>query len=268
MSYYRIEAATGQHLGDRKEQQDRVALLAAPRAPGYMMAVVADGMGGMSGGALAAEQVIRTAKQAFDLFSPQTDDVEQMLVSIAQDAHTVIKLTAIASEKKPHSTMVALVLKPDRSAVWAHVGDSRLYRFSGPNCAQRTVDHSYVESLVQSGKLSREEAQRHHLANVLLNALGSHDNQPQVTIGRYTGLKIGDSFLLCTDGLWHDLSEAELGAAIAMNAPRQASEMLINKARGRAIANAGDNCTLAIVKLVEPPDDARNHSASRRSRTA
>ncbi|HTD03305.1 MAG TPA: serine/threonine-protein phosphatase, partial [Undibacterium sp.] len=66
MSQYKIEAGTGQHIGDRKEQQDRVGLFAAPRAPGYMMAVLADGMGGKSGGAMAAEQVIRTAKHLFD----------------------------------------------------------------------------------------------------------------------------------------------------------------------------------------------------------
>ena len=60
MSQYKIEAGTGQHIGDRSEQQDRTALFVAPKAPGYMMAVLADGMGGLSGGSLAAEQVIRT----------------------------------------------------------------------------------------------------------------------------------------------------------------------------------------------------------------
>ena len=70
MSQYKIEAGTGQHIGDRQEQQDRVALFAAPHAPGYMIAVVADGMGGKSGGALAAEQVVRTAKQLFGEFYP------------------------------------------------------------------------------------------------------------------------------------------------------------------------------------------------------
>lgn len=263
MSRYKIEAGTGQHIGDRKEQQDRTALFAAERAPGYMMAVVADGMGGLSGGALAAEQVIRTAKQAFDLFSPQTDDVEKMLVTIAHDAHTIIKLTAISSEKKPHSTMVILVITPDRTAVWAHVGDSRLYRFDGPNCIERTIDHSYVETLVKEGKLSREEAPHHHLANVLVNALGSHENQPEVTVRRYDGLKTGDSFLLCTDGLWHYFSEAELGAAVAMNSPRQASELLINKARERASGGSGDNCTLAIVKLAAADVEAKSYTASK-----
>ncbi|HEY8606364.1 MAG TPA: PP2C family serine/threonine-protein phosphatase [Noviherbaspirillum sp.] len=250
MSQYKIEAGTGQHIGDRQEQQDRAALLTSARAPGYLMAIVADGMGGMSGGALAAEQVIRTAKQAFDLFSPQTDDIATLLRDIAHEAHTVIKLTAISSEKKPHSTMVVLLLTPGRSAYWAHVGDSRLYRFKGPNCADRTIDHSYVEKLVQEGRLSRDEAKEHRLSNVLVSALGSHEQEPEVAVRRYDGLADGDAFLLCTDGLWHYLEDAEFGAALAMNTPRQASEMLITKARERAAGTAADNCTLAIVKLV------------------
>jgi PPM family protein phosphatase len=266
MSQYKIEAGTGQHLGDRTEQQDRTALFAAPRAPGYIMAVVADGMGGLSGGALAAEQVIRTAKQAFDLFSPQTDDVEKMIETIAHDAHTIIKLTAFSSEKQPHSTLVILVITPEKSAIWAHVGDSRLYRFDGPNCAERTIDHSYVEMLVKEGKLSREEARDHRLSNVLVNALGSHDHELKVTLRRHDGLKAGDAFLLCTDGLWHYFSDAELGAAVAMNSPRQASEMLINKARERTTGNSGDNCTLAIVKLIEPPSEVKGYTVGKMKR--
>ncbi|HEX7634027.1 MAG TPA: protein phosphatase 2C domain-containing protein [Noviherbaspirillum sp.] len=258
MSQYRIEACTGQHIGDRKEQQDRVALLTSPRAPGYVMAVVADGMGGLSGGALAAQQVITTARQVFELFSPQTDSIEKMLSAIAHEAHTIIKLTAISAEKQPHSTMVILLLTPDRAAVWAHAGDSRLYRFSGANCEERTIDHSYVEQLVSEGRLSREEAQNHHLANVLVNALGIDKNEPQVTVRRHDGLKIGDSFLLCSDGLWHYFSDTELGAAVAMHSPRQASELLIGKARERATGSSADNCTLAIIKLVEPPKESKH----------
>ncbi|MGE5650511.1 PP2C family serine/threonine-protein phosphatase [Noviherbaspirillum sp. UKPF54] len=266
MSQYKIEAGTGQHIGDRKEQQDRVALFAAPRAPGHVMAVIADGMGGLSGGALAAEQVIRTAKHAFDLFSPQTDDIEKMLVAIAQEAHTVIRLTAISSEKEPHSTIVILVVTPERTAFWAHVGDSRLYRFSGPNFAERTIDHSYVERLVKAGKVPREEAQNHHLSNVLVSALGAGETPPEVTLGRHAGIRAGDSFLLCTDGLWHYFSEIELGAAIAMNSPRQASEMLIAKARERAAGASGDNCTLAIVKFVEQPKEVKSYTAQKMRR--
>ena len=265
MSQYKIEAGTGQHIGDRKEQQDRVALLTSPRAPGHVMAVLADGMGGLSGGALAAEQVIRTARQTFELFSP-TDSVEKLLVTIAQEAHTVIKLTAISSEKHPHSTMVVLVITPDRGAFWAHIGDSRLYCFEGPNCVGRTIDHSHVENLVRQGRLSREDAQKHPLANVLVNALGMNERPPQVTVQRRDLLKSGDAFLLCSDGLWHYFSDAELGAAVAMNSPRQASEMLISKARERAVGTSADNCTLAIVKLVDPPKEQRNYTVEKMRR--
>jgi PPM family protein phosphatase len=266
MSQYKIEAGTGQHIGDRAEQQDRVVLLTTPRAPGYVMAVLADGMGGLSGGALAAEQVIRTARQAFDLFSPQADEVEKLLETVTQDAHTIIKLTALSSEKHPHSTVVLLVITPDRSAVWTHVGDSRLYRFEGPNCAERTVDHSHVENLVKQGKLSREDAPKHPRANVLLHALGMSEHLPAVTLHRRQHLRAGDAFLLCSDGLWHYFSDAELGAAIAMNSPRQASEMLINKARERAVGTSADNCSLAIIKLVEPPKEQRSYTVEKMRR--
>lgn len=266
MSQYKIEAGTGQHLGDRNEQQDRVALFTAPKAPGYVMAVLADGMGGLTGGAMAAEQVIRTARQNFESFSPLSESVETMIKTIGQEAHTVITLNALSSEMQPHSTMVILVLTSDGTAVWGHVGDSRLYRFSGPNFAERTSDHSYVEKLVREGKLKREEAKNHRMSNLLVNVLGSTTNEHFVSINRYDGLKPGDSFLLCSDGLWHYFADSELGAAIAMNSPREASEMLIKKARERATGGNADNCTLAIVKLVVPPKDAKDYTVEKMKR--
>ncbi|MBS1169859.1 MAG: serine/threonine-protein phosphatase [Burkholderiaceae bacterium] len=248
MNFYQIEAGTGQHIGDRKEQQDRVALLAAPKAPGYMLAVLADGMGGVQGGAMAAEQIIRTARQNFDEFSPLTHDVEALLKTIVDESHTIIKLIGMSEESDPHTTVVALVLTPDRKAIWVHAGDSRLYRFRGPNFAEHTIDHSFVETMVAKGELTREQAKSHRMANLLVNGLGSK-KAPYVTIGHHKNLQPGDAFLLCSDGLWHYFSEAELGAAIAMNSPRQAAEMLIGKARERAHGQ-GDNCTLAVIKLV------------------
>lgn len=266
MSQYKIEAATGQHIGDRKEQQDRTVLFAAPKAPGYMMAVLADGMGGLTGGSLAAEQVIRSAQLNFERFSPLTDDVETMLETIGQEAHTVINLSGISSEKQPHSTMVILVLTPDKSAIWAHVGDSRLYRFDGPNFVERTVDHSYVEKMVSEGKLARENAKDHRLSNLLVNVLGTSTSAPFVTIKRHDGLKAGDAFLLCSDGLWHYFTDAELGAAIAMGSPRESSEMLVKKTRERSAGTNADNCTFAIVKLVPLPKEIRDYKVQKMRR--
>lgn len=266
MSQYKIEAGTAQHVGDRAEQQDRVALFAAPKAPGYMMAVLADGMGGLTGGALAAEQVIRTAQQNFERFSPLVDHVEPMIQMIAQEAHTMLKLNAMSSKQEPHSTLVILVLTPAKSAIWAHVGDSRLYRFEGPNCVERTIDHSLVQSLVNEGKLTLEEAKNHRLSGTLLNAIGIQSSEMYVTLGRRDNLKAGDAFLLCSDGLWHYFNDLELGAAIAMNSPRQASEMLINKARERATGVNADNCSMAIVKLVPPPKEVKDYTVKKMRR--
>ena len=248
MTSYKIDAGTGQHVGDRSEQQDRIALLAAPRAPGYMMAVLADGMGGARGGIMAAEQAIKTARQAFDQFSPLTDDVEQMLHAVANEIHTVIKLLTLASEMRPQCTLVMLVLTPEQTAIWGHVGDSRLYRFTGPNLADRTVDHTQADA-------ATTEPVR---AGLLLNVLGQSGAAPVLSIGRCAGLKEGDAFLLCSDGMWQYASDAEFGAAIAMNAPRDAAQMLIKKARERATAGEADNCTLGIVKLVAPPKEVRS----------
>jgi serine/threonine protein phosphatase PrpC len=265
MSQYKIEAATGQHIGERQEQQDRVALFGAPKAPGYMMAVLADGMGGLTGGALAAEQVIRTARQNFELFSP-SEDIKAMLTHIATEAHTVINLSAIAAEKQPHSTIVLLVLTPDRSAYWAYAGDSRLYRFNGPNMAERTIDHSYVEKLIASGKLQPAEAKNHRLASLLTNVLGSTTDNLHIAQGEHHGLQPNDAFLLCSDGLWHYFEDSELGVAIAAQTPREASEMLIRKARERAAGTNADNCSLAIVKLAAATKEAPTYKAEKMRR--
>jgi serine/threonine protein phosphatase PrpC len=263
MSQYKIEAGTAQHIGDRKEQQDRVALFAAPNAPGHMMAVVADGMGGKSGGAIAAEQVIRSAKMLFDEFFPG-NDIKKMLEAIVHEAHTVIKLSAVSSEKEPHSTFAAVVISPDK-AIWAHVGDSRLYRFDGPNFAERTKDHSYVERLVDEGLITSEEAKNHKMSNVLVNVLGSKNAIPYVSYGEKEDIGPGDSFLLCSDGLWHYFADIELSVAVGASTPRQASELLIKKARDRAHSQ-GDNVSFAIVKLVTPPVEQKNYIAEKMTR--
>ncbi|MES2933073.1 MAG: protein phosphatase 2C domain-containing protein [Pseudomonadota bacterium] len=264
MSQYKIEAGTGQSIGNREEQQDRTALFAGAKAPGYMMAVLADGMGGRTGGSIAAEQIVHTAKQLFNEFSPG-QDIPAMLEAIAEESHTIIKLSGLSSESEPHSTMVVLVLTPEKSAIWAHIGDSRLYRFVGPNFAEHTIDHSYVERLVGEGKITREEAKNHKQSNLLTNVLGSSKNPPFVSIARHDGLKVGDSFLLCSDGLWHYFTDIELGPIVSMNTPRQASEMLIKKAAERA-AGYGDNCTLAIVKLIEVPPEVKTYTVQKMRR--
>jgi PPM family protein phosphatase len=238
-----IEAATGTHIGDKKEQQDRLAVFPGS---GVLLAVVADGMGGLTGGAMAAEQVISTAKQLFDAWSPATEPGEALLRAVADEAHVAIRLSRFTSEQEPHSTLVALLVHGER-ACWAHSGDSRIYLYRGGTLVYRTVDHSYVEHLHREGKISSAERETHPQRNFLVSCLGARE-APRVEIGSAAELRAGDAFLLCTDGLWAYFTEAELGAVLTGLAPRQAAEKLIAAARVRAKGN-GDNLSLVIVKL-------------------
>ena len=243
---FKLAACTAQHIGDRTEQQDRVAILTSKRMPGCALFILADGMGGKTGGAMAAQQVLSTAKNLFEAFSPVNETPASLLTEIATESHTIIRLAALSAEKEPHSTLVALLLQPNR-ADWAHIGDSRLYRFHHDKPVMHTVDHSYVEKLVAQGKLKAEDARDHKMSNLLTRALGMA-SPPETTLGHADELHPDDCFILCSDGLWHYFDDEELGHILATNAPRAASEQLIELARQRAMGH-GDNCTMAIAKL-------------------
>ena len=247
-----LDACAAQHQGDRKEQQDRVAILPHARRKGVALAVVADGMGGHTGGALAAEQVVHTAKTNLDQFLGGDESPQQMLRNSMQEAHTMIKASRFMNEKDPHSTAVMLLLQPGR-VTWGHCGDSRLYNFRGKQLVRRTVDHSYVEHLVATGKITAQQALTHPNRNVLLASLGGQED-PRVSLDEVTELTAGDTFVLCSDGLWGYFDDGELATLVADNSARQACELLIDKARQRA-NGGGDNLSLAIIKLIDalPP---------------
>lgn len=248
---YRITASTGIHKGDRDYQQDQVALLSHPRIAGCMLGIVADGMGGRSGGRKASDQVMMTAKQLFERYAPDTDDAVAMLKQLVEEAHTVIKLTAISAEQEPHSTLAAFVINPGGDCHWVHVGDSRIYHFRGAKLVTRTIDHSYVQTLVDKGELTEEEANVHPQSNILMGCLGTEE-APPVSQHYIPHLGPGDSLIACSDGVWHYFSPSEMGSALSMLSPREATEFLIQKARSRA-HGSGDNLSLVIVKF-EPLD--------------
>ncbi len=244
---YRLTAATGIHKGDREYQQDQVLLMPHPRTPGCVLGVVADGMGGRSGGRKASDQVMMTAKQLFERYSPEHDDAPTMLQQVVKEAHLVIKLTAISAEQEPHSTIAAFLINPAGDCHWVHAGDSRIYHYHGGKLVRRTLDHSYVQTLVAAGQITEEEANVHPQSNILMGCLGAEDDPP-ADLHSITQLRPGDVLLACSDGVWHYFSPTELGSVLASLSPREASEFLIEKARSRA-RGGGDNLSLAIVKL-------------------
>ena len=130
-----------------------------------------------------------------------------------------------------------------------HAGDSRVYHFRGADMVSRTVDHSFVQRLVDEGKISEEEANTHPQSNLLTGCLGTHQDPP-LSLHHIDSSNSATALLACSDGLWHYLTPKELGAIVHALPPREASEMLVGKARQRA-RGGGDNLSLALMR-VEP----------------
>jgi serine/threonine protein phosphatase PrpC len=170
-----------------------------------------------------------------------------MLRQLVLESHLMIKLTAITSEEEPHSTLAAFCVSPGMECDVVHAGDSRVYHYRGAEMMRRTIDHSFVQRLIDEGKISEEAANTHPQSNLLTGCLGTHADPP-VALWHIDKLEFGDTVMACSDGLWHYFTPKEIGAILHALPPREASEMLISKARQRA-RGGGDNLSLALARV-------------------
>lgn len=244
---YRITAGTGLHKGDRDYQQDQLGLWPHARFKECLLGVVADGMGGRSGGRKASDQVMMTAQQLFERFSPDSDSPAEFLNRLAHEAHTVIRLTAVSAEQEPHSTLAAFMVMPDASCHWVHAGDSRIYQFHQGRLVRRTLDHSYVQTLVDKGFLTPEQANNHPQSNVLVGCLGT-EADPPATPTFIQELTVGDALVACSDGVWHYFTDAEMAHIVDQLPAKESCQTLIKIARERA-RGYGDNLSVLVVKF-------------------
>ena len=244
-----FQGATGLHKGDRPYQQDQVAIIPHHYVQGCILGVVADGMGGKTGGRTASNQVIQTAKQLFTSFSPHHDDPDVLLRQIANETHLIVRLTSVTSEEEPHTTFAAFLILPNNRVHISHCGDSRVYLFNKNNLIYRTHDHSYVQSLVDAGKITEKEALSHPKSNLITSCLGIFMDQGP-SISQYTSeiLTPGYALLACSDGLWHGITKEELGWAISKLPPKEACQKLVEQAYKRANGHS-DNISIAIVSI-------------------
>jgi serine/threonine protein phosphatase PrpC len=194
--------------GNRATNQDRV--VCAERDNAVLM-VLADGLGGHEGGALAAEILTQTALRAFEAVrQPVITKPSAFLALAVMQAHKAIYARGQAQDPpiSPRTTCV-LCLVQNGYAYWAHVGDSRLYHFRNGQVLTRTLDHTVTEQMHLDGLLSEEEMKRHPEKARLLKAVGG-PRTPSISLGEETALNRNDVLLLCTDGLWEALSADEL----------------------------------------------------------
>ena len=189
----------------RKNNEDSLLVL-----PEQGLYAVADGMGGHRAGEVASS----TALQELGELVPQLGDSEGQDLEIGlkeafvQANRVVNQSSTTEPENAGMGTTLTVLLVRGRTAVIAHVGDSRAYLWRDEVLTSLTVDHSLVGELVRLGQISLEEAEKHPQRHVLMRAVGT-DQKIEVDC-RSISLHTGDVFLLCTDGFSNVISDLEL----------------------------------------------------------
>jgi len=210
--------------------------------PELQLWAVADGMGGYEAGNVASNMIVKslgeiTNKSSLNEF---IDSVEDSLIDVN---HRILEYADIMLDGRTlGSTVVSLAIKGHVGiCLWA--GDSRLYRFRNNDFIQLSRDHSQVEELVQQGFLTPEEAEIHPDSNVITRAIGA---SPEVYIDiNVFSVQLGDTFLLCSDGLYNMVPKEEMSQTLSSLPLTEAVDTLIQKALDNG---ANDNVSVILVK--------------------
>jgi serine/threonine protein phosphatase PrpC len=202
-----IEVAVLSRPGGRVKNEDACGHW---RSEERLCCVVADGAGGHGGGDVASKLVVRhIIEQASLAPLARADEVDDLLVDA--NVHLLRHQSGAGESQDMRSTVVALFVDlACREALWGHAGDSRLYVFRDGQMRSHTRDHSAVQAMVDAGLLMPEQVRTHPRRSELQSALGGRPEDVLVTVADPWPLKARDVFLLCTDGLWEYVDDAEL----------------------------------------------------------
>jgi PPM family protein phosphatase len=230
----------------REINEDRGALL-TPRDPQLLrakglLAVIADGMGGHAAGEVASSIAVDVVQSAY--FESGASPRSALVHAFAVANQAIFEEAQSEERRRGMGTTCTALVIVDRQVVWAHVGDSRLYRLRNRRLVQLTEDDSEVRSLIRLGWITAREARRHPQRNILRRALGV---EPEVQVAcspESLQARWGDRYLLCSDGLHDVVEERELGGIVGTYCPEEACPRLIELARGRG---GPDNITALIV---------------------
>jgi protein phosphatase len=221
---------------------------------GTHLFVVADGMGGHAGGDVASAIAI---KRVVDVDKPfaSPHDAEFALQSALLAANSLIAETVFEHpELTGMGTTVSAILRMGDKLALAHIGDSRIYRFRDGELEQITADHTFVQRLVDSGRITAEEAAVHPRRSVLMRVLGDVDASPEIDT-TVIDTQPGDRWLLCSDGLSSYVSDDKITAALkSVVDPDAAANRLVKDALDQG---APDNVTVVIVDIGEDSSSAK-----------
>lgn len=236
----------------RKMNQDYVFTSDIPVGPLPNLYIVADGMGGHNAGDYASRYTVNTVAAAVAGAQERTADPARLLESALREANEGLR--RIALEKREYygmgTTFVAASIKDGRLLA-ANVGDSRLYILRAPGrIRQITTDHSYVEEMIQAGRIDRETARTLPDKNIITRAVGAEDDLA-VDFFR-ADLTDGDILLLCSDGLTNMVTDQEIARIVfSFRSLEDAADRLVLEAN---MAGGKDNISAI---LINPFDTGR-----------
>ncbi|MET4783622.1 PP2C family serine/threonine-protein phosphatase [Glaciihabitans sp. UYNi722] len=220
---------------------------------GTQLFVVADGMGGHAGGDVASAIALKRVIEADRSFA-SAEDAEFALQSSLIAANAMLAETVFEHpELTGMGTTVSAILRSGDKIAIAHIGDSRIYVLRDGVLKQITADHTFVQRLVDSGRITPEEAAVHPRRSVLMRVLGDVDASPEIDT-TIVDLVPGDRWLLCSDGLSSYVSDDKIEAALkTVPIARDAADRLVKESLDQG---APDNVTVVIVDVDETGDSS------------
>ncbi|ASB69681.1 protein-serine/threonine phosphatase PrpC [Bacillus subtilis] len=216
----------------------------------FVLAVVADGMGGHLAGDVASKMAVKAMGEKWneaETIPTAPSDCEKWLIEQILSVNSKIYDHAQAHEEcQGMGTTIVCALFTGKTVSVAHIGDSRCYLLQDGDFVQVTEDHSLVNELVRTGEISREDAEHHPRKNVLTKALGTDQSVSIDT--RSFDIEPGDKLLLCSDGLTNKVEGTELKDILQSDsAPQEKVNLLV----GKANQNGGeDNITAVLLELA------------------
>lgn len=217
---------------------------------GRRLFLVADGMGGHAGGDIASAIATRRISEADADYANAPEAAAALEGALVAANRQLAETVSEHSELTGMGTTVSSLLLEENRVVIAHIGDSRIYLLRSGELSQITTDHTFVQRLVDAGRITAEEAMVHPRRSVLMRVLGDVESSPEID-SMVLDTRPGDRWMLCSDGLSGVVSFDELHELLAADAgAKQVADRLV---KASLDGGAPDNVTVVVIDIGDPP---------------